>query len=675
MNSAIIKGYVEHARLRPVEHRFRFPVYLYCFDLDELEDLDRRLPLFGYNRFRPVSLYDRRYLHDEPGSVKEKLFRFLKDRGCHDKVRHVMLITSPSYFNRVFNPVSFYYCLAEDRSPVCTVAEVNNTFGDRHLYLLTRSEEVATESRNPGSGFPIVYTAPKDFHVSPFNNMEGTYRFYISAPEGKLSIRIYLIRGGETVLKASLQGESMPLTPKNQLLTLVRYPVVPWKTVPRILGQALRLFVVKGLTFFDRPAPKSPMTIRHRGGSLMERLCKKQVMGLLHRITNGCVTVRFPGPSKSNSPVVQKVFGDASASLQANLVITDPRFYSRVVFGSDIGFGESFMEGLWTSDNPSDLIRILIRNMDTATDSQLPLAWLAHGVGRFMDRARHNTLTGSRRNIRQHYDLSNDFFALFLDETMTYSAALHGGDPQESLETAQKAKLHHLIDKAQISKDHHILEIGFGWGSFAVEAARRTGCRVTGITLSEAQHAFALQRVKEAGLEDRVTLLIKDYRQMSGRFDRIVSIEMLEAVGHKYLETFFRQCDRLLMPEGRVVLQVITVPDQRYEAYRTHEDWIQRHVFPGGHLPSLSVLSKAMTRSSQFIVEHLENIGPHYARTLNAWRERFLLNADKLAVLGFDEVFKRKWLFYLACCEAQFAERSLANLQLVLNRPGGAGTG
>lgn len=671
MNSCIIKGVVEHARLKPVPHRFRYPVYLYCFDLDELESLDRRLPFFGYNRRRPVSLYDDRYLDSGSGSIKEKLYRYLKERGCHDSVRQVMLITSPSYFNRVFNPVSFYYCLAEDRRPVCIVAEVNNTFGDRHLYLLTKDEEV---SAGPASGFPVEYTAPKAFHVSPFNNMEGTYRFYISSPDGKLSIKIHLMRDGDKVLSASLKGESIPLTQKNQLRTLVSRPVMPWKTVPRILREALRLFAGKKLPVFDRPVPKSSMTIRHRGGTILERLCEKQVLGLLRRIGNGCVTVRFPGAMKGPSGGVQRVYGDTSSSLQANLSIADPRFYPRVVLGSDIGFGESFMEGMWTSDNPADLIRILIRNMDTATDSQLPLAWLAHGMGRLLDRARHNTLTGSQRNIRKHYDLSNDFFALFLDETMTYSAALHS-EPGETLEAAQRSKLHHLIDKARISRDHHVLEIGFGWGSFAVEAVKRTGCRVTGITLSEAQHAFALQKVREEGLEDRITLLIKDYRKMSGAFDRIVSIEMLEAVGHRFLGTFFRQCDRLLTPEGLVVLQVITVPDQRYDAYRTHEDWIQRHVFPGGHLPSLSVLSRAMTRSSRLIVEHLENIGPHYARTLKAWRERFLANADKLAALGFDEVFKRKWLFYLACCEAQFAERSLANLQLVLNRPGGAGSG
>lgn len=654
MNSSIIKGYVEHARLAPVKHRFRYPVYFYCFDLDELPVLDRSLPLFGYNRLRPVSLFDSRYLERGEGSLREKLFRFLKVEGCEAEVRKVMLITSPSYFNRIFNPVSFYYCLATDNNPVCTVVEVNNTFGERHLYLLTKREDGHT-------GFPVTYTAPKTFHVSPFNNMEGVYRFHVSGLGREVHIRIHLIRQGEVIFKAGLRGESVPLTAKNQLMTLLQYPITPWKTIPRVLGQALRLFAGKRLPAFDKPTPRSPMTIRRKGPTLFERFCQRQVEGLLGRIRQGGLTVTFPDGR-------QRVYGEKEISLQADLVIDDYRFFPRVVLGSDIGLGESFMEGMWRSDHPTELMRILVRNMDTAGDTELPAARLAHALGHFLDRARHNTLMGSRRNIRRHYDLSNEFFALFLDDSMSYSCAIHNS-PEESLEAAQRNKLHHLIEKGRISEKDHVLEIGCGWGGFAVEAVKRTGCRVTGITLSKAQHDHARERVRQAGLEDRITLLLKDYRRMTGTFDRIVSIEMLEAVGHNYLGTFFRQCDRLLAPNGLVVLQVITVPDQQYEWYRNHEDWIQRHIFPGGHLPSLSVLCRAITDHSLLLVDHLENIGPHYAETLRIWRERFAANAGKLEGLGFNKVFRRKWLFYLACCEAQFAERALGNLQLVLTRP------
>ena len=654
MNSSIIRGVLAHARHAPVKHRFKYPVYFYCFDLDELPALDYRLPLFGYNRLRPVSLFEDRYMDEGIAGLRDKLFRYVKGAGCETKIHRVMLITSPSYFNFVFNPVSFYHCLAADGSPVCTVVEVNNTFGERHLYLLSKRDDGKT-------GFPVSYSAPKAFHVSPFNNMDGSYRFHFSDPAGEMQIQIRLSRQGEDIFTAAIRGERIPLTTKNQLITLLRYPATPWKTVPRILGQALRLFAVKKLPFFDNPPPTSAMTIRRRAPSRLEKFCRKQVEGLLENVSRGELTVTFPNGEK-------REYGKREDALRADLVITDHRFFPRVILGSDIGFGEGFMEGIWESSNPANLMRILVRNMDTAMDSELPIARLAHAFGRLLDKARHNTLSGSRRNIQRHYDLSNDFFALFLDDSMTYSSAIHKA-PDESLETAQMNKLHHLIKKGHISEKDHVLEIGFGWGAFAIEAVRRTGCRVTGLTLSKAQHTFAQERVKQAGLEDRITLLLKDYRKMTGTFTKIVSIEMLEAVGHKYLGSFFRQCDRLLAPDGLVVLQVITVPDQQYNGYKGHEDWIQRHIFPGGHLPSVSALCGAMTSHSRLIVDQLENIGPHYAETLKIWRERFTENASKLPGLGFDEVFRKKWLFYLACSEAQFAERALGNIQLVLTRP------
>ena len=250
----------------------------------------------------------------------------------------------------------------------------------------------------------------------------------------------------------------------------------------------------------------------------------------------------------------------------------------------------------------------------------------------------------------------------------TYSCGIFRSET-ENLEQAQRNKLWAMITKARIGAEDHVLEIGCGWGGFALEAVRETGCRVTGITLSKEQHAFACRRVAEAGLQDRITLLLRDYRHVEGRFDRIVSIEMLEAVGHKYFGDFFRCCDRLLKPKGLAVLQTITIPDHRYDRYRKGCDWIQKHIFPGGHLPSLGALCRAMAENSRFFVEHLENIGIHYARTLREWRLRFERNVDKVAELGFDRTFQRKWLYYLSFCEAAFGTRSLGNLQLVLTRP------
>jgi len=240
---------------------------------------------------------------------------------------------------------------------------------------------------------------------------------------------------------------------------------------------------------------------------------------------------------------------------------------------------------------------------------------------------------------------------------------------EDTLEQAQRNKLQAILRKARIRAGDHVLEIGCGWGAFALEAARETGCRVTGITISREQYELARRRVAEAGLQDRVTILLRDYRHVDGVFDRIVSIEMLEAVGHRYFGEFFQCCEKLLKADGIAVLQTITVPDHRYDEYRKGSDWIQKHIFPGGHLPSLGALCDAMARSSRLVVEHLENIGIHYARTLREWRHRFEKNLDGVAQLGFDRTFQRKWLYYLAFCEAAFETRSLGNLQMVLSRP------
>jgi cyclopropane-fatty-acyl-phospholipid synthase len=293
-------------------------------------------------------------------------------------------------------------------------------------------------------------------------------------------------------------------------------------------------------------------------------------------------------------------------------------------------------------------------------------------IMRFLKRMRRgrrgNDINQSKQNIRQHYDLGNPMFQIFLDKTMTYSAARFDR-PGETLEQAQHNKLRSIINKAQIQTGDHVLEIGSGWGSFAIEAARQTGCRVTTVTLSQEQLVFVQQKIKQQGLEKHIAVKLCDYRKIEGRFDKIVSIEMLEAVGHKYYGTFFKTCDRLLKPNGLVVLQVITIPDQRYNNYRRTGDWIQKHIFPGGLLPSLSVLLNGMVKNSQLIVEDIENIGIHYAQTLREWRIRFLNQYDQLKKQGWGDEFKRTWEYYFSYCEAAFDSRTLGNLQIVLTRP------
>ncbi len=403
------------------------------------------------------------------------------------------------------------------------------------------------------------------------------------------------------------------------------------------------------------------MTVDVRASSRTRRPSRAQrlVEDLLAGITVGSLELR------GVDGVVRR-FGDPDHALRARLDVHDRRFYSRLAHGGSVGLGESFVRAEWSSPDTVSFIRLLIANRPALR--RISPAGLANiVVDRMAHLVRGNRPGRARRNIIAHYDLSNDLYRTFLDPSMTYSSARfeHQG---QSLADAQRAKLVAIAERARLGPDMEVLEIGCGWGAFSVLAAREYGCRVTAITLSDAQAEHVRDLVVREGLEDRIDVRIEDYRHVTGTFDRIVSIEMLEAVGHRYLGTYFRTVDRLLGPDGLAVLQVITIPDQRERSYRRRPDFIQRAIFPGGHLPSLTTMAQAMTRRSRLMVEELENLGPHYAETLRHWRERFLEQTERVRELGFDETFLRLWEFYLAYCEGAFLSRYLNDLQLVLTR-------
>ena len=402
------------------------------------------------------------------------------------------------------------------------------------------------------------------------------------------------------------------------------------------------------------------MTIRRNQPTFIQKPCMTVLLGVFARLRRGVLTVHLP-----NGEV--RTYGDKSSSLKADLTIKNYNFFSRCLFEGDVGFGEAYMAGYWDSSDLTGVIRLFIENKDAVSDGQFRTACVSRALNRLRYLTQKNTLSGTRKNIEHHYDISNDFFQLFLDVSMTYSCGLYLS-PSDTLETAQLNKLIAIINKARIDFSDHVLEIGCGWGSFAIEAVRRTGCRVTGITVSEAQYRLARDRVRQEGLDHRIKILHADYREVDGHFDKIVSIEMLEAVGHAHLGTFFQCCDRLLKPNGLLVLQVITYPDQEYDAYRKRCGWIPKHIFPGGLLPSLTALCQAMTAYSSFVVEDLENVGFHYALTLRHWRQRFQSAQNAISQIGFDQEFQRKWLYYLSYCEAGFATRTLNDYQLVLTR-------
>jgi cyclopropane-fatty-acyl-phospholipid synthase len=396
------------------------------------------------------------------------------------------------------------------------------------------------------------------------------------------------------------------------------------------------------------------------GASGVPRLARSLLIGYLDRLRSGRLSVRFEDGSAATFGRV----GEPSARME----IHDPRFYARVAWGGELGFAASFMAGEWSCDDLPALLTLFIANREHLDNLQVSSSWAHRRASRLGHLLRANSLRGSRRNIRDHYDLGNELFATFLDPSMTYSCAVFD-EPGASLQQAQLSKLDRMIDLAQIGPDDEVLEIGCGWGSLALRAVERTGCRVTCLTLSESQKTWCEQRISEAGMQDHIRVHLRDYRQEPGRYDRIVSIEMLESVGRENLAVYFERCEDLLRAGGRLALQVITIDDDLYEEYTRGVDFIQRYIFPGGHLPSLAELRRIVATDTDLIWVADHAIGPHYATTLAVWRDRFLARATEIRQQGFDDSFLRSWLYYFGYCEAGFTTGTIDTLQIALERP------
>tara|TARA_R110000772_G_scaffold61283_4_gene138186 strand:+ start:26710 stop:27981 length:1272 start_codon:yes stop_codon:yes gene_type:complete len=353
----------------------------------------------------------------------------------------------------------------------------------------------------------------------------------------------------------------------------------------------------------------------------------------------------------------------------AEVTVHNPAVYGKLLSGGTIGSGEAYIEGDWSTPDLTTVTRLFSANMLTMEAMERGQSWLvrlglklAHGMNR-------NTHSGSRRNIAAHYDLGNDFFRLFLDPTMMYSSALFPS-ADSSLEEASLAKLDEICQQLELSPDDHLLEIGTGWGGMAIHAAQRYGCRVTTTTISREQFNYTCERVAQLGLGDRVTVLCEDYRNLTGHYDKLVSIEMIEAVGHQFYGTYFARCSELLKPHGKMVIQAITISDQRYQQARDTVDFIKRFIFPGGCLPSIAVIANHLARDTDMQMVHLRDITLDYARTLAAWRERFIAQLDAVRRQGFDDQFIRMWEFYLCYCEGGFRERIIGTVQLAFAKPG-----
>jgi cyclopropane-fatty-acyl-phospholipid synthase len=394
----------------------------------------------------------------------------------------------------------------------------------------------------------------------------------------------------------------------------------------------------------------------------LDALCRRAVLAKLQALRHGCV-VMVEGKRKHR-------FGTPSHDLPEPVIIHvhDPRMYGDVALGGSVGAGEAYMRGYWTTAQLVDVVRLFVLNMDVLDGLEGGLARFTDPVRKVAHALRRNSRAGSRRNIAAHYDLGNEFFRQFLDETMMYSAATfeHAG---QSLYDAQVARLDRICRKLDLKPADHLLEIGTGWGGLALHAARHFGCRVTTTTISREQWRLARERVHEAGLEGRIEVLCQDYRDLTGSYDKLVSIEMIEAIGHEYHDTYFAHCAALLKAEGAMLLQSITIADQRYERARRSVDFIQHYIFPGSCIPSVARLTGSIARSGDLRVFDMEDIGPHYATTLAHWRHNFRANLPRIRALGYDESFVRMWEYYFCYCEGGFAERVLGDVQMLLVKP------
>lgn len=395
--------------------------------------------------------------------------------------------------------------------------------------------------------------------------------------------------------------------------------------------------------------------------SWLDRTARSSILKIFSRLSEGELVLKEHG-------VLVDTFGQKGASLRGEINILDLRVYKRLLFGGSIASGETYTEQMWETPNLTNVVRIFARNMDTLDKWDARMSWLALPVRKLIHIAKRNTQTQAKKNIAAHYDLGNKLYTRFLDESMMYSSAVYPSQ-SASLSDAQQHKLKLICEKLKLTENDHLLEIGTGWGGLAVYAAKNYGCKVTTTTISEEQYQYSRELITSQGLDDKITLLKQDYRLLGGQYDKLVSIEMIEAVGKDYLPTFFNKCSSLLKKHGLMLLQSITIADNRYESYSKSVDFIQAHIFPGGFLPSQLVISQHLKKHTDMMVRDLHDIGLDYARTLKDWHGLLLANKQPLAADGYDERFMRLWRYYFSYCEGGFLERSISTVQLLISKP------
>ncbi len=396
----------------------------------------------------------------------------------------------------------------------------------------------------------------------------------------------------------------------------------------------------------------------------LDKLCRSILFKKFVDLKHGLFTVE---DRTEESPKIFE-FGDRSSSLKPKIVVKKSSFYSRTLFGGSIGNGESYVDGDWETQDLTDLVRLFVLNRDLLNAIDSGVGSLLQPVQKVFHGLRSNTIEGSRENIRSHYDIGNDFFKLFLDETMMYSSGIFESK-QSTLKEASELKIKTLCEKLELRPTDHLVEIGTGWGSLAIYAAETYGCQVTTTTISTEQYNYAVEKVKEAGLENKITILFEDYRKLTGVYDKLVSVEMIEAVGLDFLDTYFEKCSSLLKPNGIMVLQAINIRDQYYENAKKSVDFIQRHIFPGTGIPSVHAMMNAITKKTDLILVDQKDFAEDYAQTLMSWAKNLHQNQDQITKLGYPDYLYRLWQYYFSYCEGGFRERAIGLSQMILTKP------
>ena len=676
MSAALYPVDITHVRPGPVEHRFGYRSYLWLVDVDSLPQLPRGLGWLA--RFDAAD-----HLGDPALTLGANIRGYLSDNGVDVEGGRILMLANAKIAGYVFNPLSVFWCHDGAGRLAAVIAEVHNTYGQRHRYLLRTDARGRAET-------------DKEFYVSPFYPVQGRYRMSLPEPGDRLAVSIALHLGDGPPFVASMHGRRTAATLGAVLRLSLRHPLSTLAVTARIRRQGIALWL-KGLRPFPRTTPSAaqetarmsnPHPVRIHGidaerwpdvAAVPRRPIHGAVAGALFRAAVRMLPLRVVGPNGHE-------IGRGGKDAPVLLVPRPSDFYARVGSSGLIGFGEAYMAGDWEAADSAELpvaLTVLARRMDRLVPK--PLQKLRRVFLLRQPSADDNTVSGSKRNIGRHYDLSNDLFTLFLDKTLSYSSALFDQDPAmdpdqlrdaaagEDLTVAQHRKIDRLLDECGVGPGTTVMEIGTGWGELSIRAAQR-GAQVTTVTISIEQAELARQRAQEAGVADRIDIKLQDYRETTGKYDAVISVEMIEAVGVAHWPTYFATLDRLVRPGGKVGLQAILMPDDRMRASRDTYTWIRKYIFPGGQIMSIEAIREALAVHTTLTETSVLGFGMHDAETLRRWRSEFEDRAGDVDQLGFDETFRKMWSLYLAYSEAGFRAGYLDVAQFTFAKaPAGAG--